>query len=413
MKKTIFIISALLVLATTICVIPGCNTEEKVDAPYTALIVTGQNNHNWEGSSGVLEEILQNSGLFSVDMAISPASGEDMTAYKPAFSDYDLVVLDYNGDPWPEETNTAFVDYVSQGGGVVVYHAADNAFPEWEEYNKIIGLGGWGNRDENSGPYVRWKDGEFTRDMSPGRGGSHGAQHAFRVTNRNTSHPITNGLPENWMHAKDELYSQLRGPAENMTVLSTAYADTAQGGTGEHEPILMTINYGQGRVFHTVLGHAGGGKGPYPAMQCVGFIVTLQRGAEWAATGDVTQEVPVEFPSFNVLSSWEKYRPLTFDELLECLDDYHKGDSRHCLQDLTNYLRAASSDQEKMSGYEQKLIKFIGSSATSDAINEVCREISLWGTEECIPALEKLMEDDDTKEMARFALERIKGEYSN
>lgn len=53
----------------------------------------------------------------------------------------------------------------------------------------------------------------------------------------------------------------------------------------------MAIRYGQGRVFHTTLGH------DVAAMQCVGFIVTLQRGAEWAATGRVTMPVPHDFPS--------------------------------------------------------------------------------------------------------------------
>jgi type 1 glutamine amidotransferase len=53
----------------------------------------------------------------------------------------------------------------------------------------------------------------------------------------------------------------------------------------------MTIHYGNGRVFHTTLGH------DPAAMQCVGFIVTFQRGVEWAATGKVTQEVPKDFPT--------------------------------------------------------------------------------------------------------------------
>ena len=43
-------------------------------------------------------------------------------------------------------------------------------------------------------------------------------------------------------------------------------------------------------MFHTVLGHA-----DY-SMNCVGFITTLQRGAEWAATGKVTIPVPKIFP---------------------------------------------------------------------------------------------------------------------
>ena len=411
MKKTKYIILSL-VLAISVVFLPGCQTEQSVDADYSALVVTGQNNHNWEASSPVLKEILENSGLFTVDIAKSPAKGEDMSGFAPEFSEYDVIVLDYNGDPWPETTKTAFVDYVSQGGGVVVYHAASNAFSDWKEYNQITGLGGWGDRTEKDGPYIRWKDGEFTKDMTPGRGGSHGAQHAFRVVNRVTDHPITKGLPTEWMHAQDELYSELRGPAENLTVLSTAYADTAKGGSGEHEPILMTINYGSGRVFHTVIGHAGV-PGSNPAMECVGFVVTLQRGTEWAATGNVTQAVPIEFPSFNLLSSWDKYRSYTVDELLECLNDFHQSDSRKCLQDLRNIFRQTASNPDELIKLEKDVIKFLESGASKDAINELCRDISQWGSEASLPVLEKLMKDDDTKEMARYAKERISGDFSN
>ena len=130
-------------------------------------------------------------------------------------------------------------------------------------------------------------------DPSPGKSGSHGKRHEFQIVTRNREHPITAGLPEKWMHAEDELYDRMRGPAKNVTVLATAYADPATKGSGEHEPMLMTIQYGKGRVFHTTLGHDA------KAMSCVGFIATLQRGAEWAATGKVTQKAPENFPTAN------------------------------------------------------------------------------------------------------------------
>ena len=93
------------------------------------------------------------------------------------------------------------------------------------------------------------------------------------------------------MHQGDELYARLRGPGKNMTVLATAYSDPANNGSGHDEPQLLVVNYGRGRVFHTTLGH------DVNAMSSVDFVVTLQRGTEWAATGRVTQKVPAAFPS--------------------------------------------------------------------------------------------------------------------
>ena len=55
---------------------------------------------------------IDNSGLFATDIATSPAKGEDMSSFSPDFNNYDVVVLDYNGDAWPEATNKAFIDYV-------------------------------------------------------------------------------------------------------------------------------------------------------------------------------------------------------------------------------------------------------------------------------------------------------------
>ncbi len=112
----------------------------------------------------------------------------------------------------------------------------------------------------------------------------------FQIVVRDREHPITKGLPEMFTHSADELYSKLRGPAKNLAILATALADPAKGGTGRDEPMLMTIAYGKGRVFHTVLGHAG------EQLKSVAFITTFQRGAEWAATGKVTQKVPADFP---------------------------------------------------------------------------------------------------------------------
>ncbi len=243
-----------------------------------------------------------------MDVAVSPAAGEDMSGFNVDFSKYKLVVLDYNGDPWSEQMNAAFLDFVKNGGGVVVYHAADNSFTDWKEYNEIIALGGWGGRNEKSGPYVYWKDGGLTRDETPGSGGSHGARHEYVMNRRDSEHPIVKGLPENWKHASDELYDRMRGPGNIDALLYTAYSSPETGGSGREEPLVFTVRYGKGRIFHTMLGHCGETLEDNPAMQCAGFQELLIRGSEWCARGEVTREVPADFPTATSVSLRPDYR---------------------------------------------------------------------------------------------------------
>lgn len=290
------------VLSLTLAMLLLCiGSSAMADEPkMKALIVDGQNNHgNWPQTTQMMKKYLEETGLFSVDVATTAPKGVD-ESYKPEFKKYDVVLSNYNGAAWPKETQAAFINYVKSGGGFVVVHAADNAFGNWKEYNEMIGLGGWGGRNEKSGPYVYYNDeGKIVRDSSKGRGGNHGPQHPFAIVVRDTEHPITKGMPKTWLHEKDELYDLLRGPANNMTVLATAYASKEKRGTGRHEPMLITITYGEGRIFHTPMGH-----GNY-SQECVGFIASIQRGAEWAATGKVTQEVPKDFPTIDKVSKRE------------------------------------------------------------------------------------------------------------
>jgi uncharacterized protein len=400
MKKIIsFAIALLLVIVS----FTGCTK----DSAYKTLIITGQNNHNWQASSPVLKQILDETGMFKCDILTTPAQGGDMSVFKPDFTKYRLVVLDYNGDSWSENTNKDFTKFVQDGGGVVVYHAADNSFPKWKEYNEMTGLGGWGDRNEKDGPYVYYKNDSLVTDATPGIGGTHGKRREFIVRTRQADHPIMQGLPARWFHATDELYSLLRGPAMNLQVLATAFADSAAGGgTMRDEPILMTITYGKGRIFHTVLGHADEGGGP--AMHCAGFIVTLQRGAEWAVTGNVTQKVPWDFPSAAGVVLRDDFKELTVDEAITGLASYTTGKSTKNLVCLQSYLRGLAEDLPGMTETEKKLDRLLeDKTATTDAKKLVLKELSWMGSQSSVDIIKKLSESTELKDEALYALARI------
>lgn len=295
-----------------------------VHAKLKALIIDGQNNHHvWPKSTIMMKQYLEETGLFEVEVRrtkftwngkreinflplANAGETEDLKKpkadpdFRPKFSNYAVVISNFGhaASDWPEDTRKALEDYMKNGGGFVSVHAADNSFPTWEEYNKMIGLGGWGKRNEKHGPYVYYdNDGKLVRDDSPGKAGAHGHQHNIPITLRVADHPITKGLPTKWLTAKDECYARLRGPAEKMTILATGQDQTKK--SSRHEPILMVIDYGKGRIFHTTLGHD-----DY-SFECVGFITTFTRGTEWAASGKVTIEVPKDFPTADKTSSRE------------------------------------------------------------------------------------------------------------
>jgi type 1 glutamine amidotransferase/HEAT repeat protein len=384
-------------------------------SPVKALIITGQNYHPWKMTSEALKQMLEDTGLFKADIAVSPPAKADMRAFRPDFSAYALVVLDYSGDDWPAATRKAFVSYVKNGGGVVVYHSANNTFPKWPDYNEIIGLAGWGERTDRAGPYIYWKDGRVVRDAGPGICGFHGPEHPFLVVNRDPGHPVTAGLPERWMHGSDELYGLLRGPARNLTVLATACFAPEQNGTGRHEPVLFTVTYGAGRIFHTVLGHARP-EGAQPALECVGFIVTFRRGAEWAATGKVTQKVPADFPATTREIStpedvrrWPGFRPPSLEAILKDLDSFAYSRNEDVLYRLREYILNNRGNEESRDACEDSLLAFIRSTSNPAARLAACREIRLIGSERSVPVLSPLLQQAETTDSARYALEKIPG----
>jgi type 1 glutamine amidotransferase len=291
-----------LVLLAGLAVTPTVRADD-TSKKIRVIIIDGQNNHNWRATTPWLKKVLEECGKFSVDVSSNLKAGDkpgevkETVPFPPDLTKYDVLLSNYNGAPWPKEFNNQVEELVKAGKlNLSIVHAANNAFGGWPEYNLMIGMG-W--RGSNFGERLTLdSEGKEVRvEKGKGPGAGHGRQHAFLVTVRDADHPITRGMPKEWLHAADELYHGMRGPIKHVKLLATAFSDKKSGGTGEHEPMIWTVEYGKGRIFHTPMGH------DLTGMRCVGFVITLQRGTEWAATGNTSIPIPSDFPTAEKTSS--------------------------------------------------------------------------------------------------------------
>jgi type 1 glutamine amidotransferase len=260
--------------------------------------------------------VLNKTGSYSIDKYFVRET-DDWKKLNYKFENYQLIISSRLGSNMPEKLRADFIKYIKDGGNLVVTHQGVGSFHDWPEFHKVIGLGWY---ESDSGEHIFWdeKTENFTRTpIFHGVGVGHGKQHEFVVTMRDSVHPISKDIPKKWVQSKDELYHGMRGPAQNVTIIATAYSDKNTWGSGDHEPIAWTTNYGKGRIFVTVLGHvmkeeftnAIKGINSYEnkneAIYSVGFQTLFARGAEWAATGKVTIGIPENFPSETESSSVE------------------------------------------------------------------------------------------------------------
>lgn len=270
------------------------------DRKLSAVIIDGVNNHDWAAGTRAIQSILEGTGRFSVDVSTFPKL--------PDFSKYDVVINNFNGGHlatgvrWPAEAERALETFVRNGGGLVVFHAANNAFLNWPAYNDMIGLG-WRVPTFGKGIAIG-REGQVTilpqgEGLAPG----HGPRHDFEVYTLAQDHPITRGLPAHWTHRSEQLTHGQHGPAEGLTILSYAFSEVSHQG----EPMDWVRQYGKGRVYTTMLGHTWKNEAN-PNLDDLPFQALLARGTEWAATGDVTLPADLGWkPLFDdkSLAGWE------------------------------------------------------------------------------------------------------------
>ncbi len=268
------------------------------------LIVDGFSNHDWRKTSAFINATLSRSGMFQVSITTSPHEPEDpeWAQWRPAFSDYDVVILNSNNIHrpelrWPRTVEQDLEEYVRAGGGLLVYHSANNAFPHWGEYDRMIGLG-W--RDKDRGVALQLNSNGEIRRIPAGEGErtSHGPRQDTIVI-RLGNHPITRGMPERWMTPDIEVYTYARGPAEQLTVLT--YGRHVP--TDAYWPLEWVVSYGRGRVYNSSFGHIWKSDVGIPErVLCLGFQTSLIRAAEWLATGEVSYAVPNDFPTEDAIA---------------------------------------------------------------------------------------------------------------
>jgi len=294
MKPFLFFV---LLLASTLVFAGEEITSGKADlSAINVLLIDGQGTHNWRETTPVLKRTLEETGLFDVTVKTAPAEWENTEDFQLDLTGVDVVLLNYCGKKWSVETCNTLLDFIANGGGLVLYHSANTAFPDWPEFQLLLGVTGWGGRTSKFGPYRFWNEerhGVKQADVT-GPTGTMGKMEEYVIEVNAPQHPIMKGISPQMKHGPDELYGNLRGKYENapvVMVLASALSLTEHGGTGRMEPVLATVRYGSGRVFQILYGHSSGN------IRSVAFLLPFLRGTQWAATGKVTIPVPEDVPT--------------------------------------------------------------------------------------------------------------------
>lgn len=261
------------IIPAAICMAAGLACAQPA-RPIQTLIITGQDKHPWREATPYLRGLLDQTGRFEVRVT-EEFRGATLETLLP----YDLVILVYSDEKlaiqkWSSQTRDALTSFVSSGRGLVIYHHSAASFQDWPEFGNLAGC--------------VWRTGES----------HHSPVHDYKVEIRDEQHPIMRGMPS-FMAKTDELYAGLKCETANpIHVLATGWDDHSlyvpkpreimPTGPSRDEPLLWTLNYGAGRVFATMLGN------DMRAVHTAGFISTFVRGAEWAATTNVTIPLPPE-----------------------------------------------------------------------------------------------------------------------
>ncbi|MCW9712852.1 ThuA domain-containing protein [Aliifodinibius salicampi] len=276
----------MITMALLFCITAGVAAQDH--SSIRTLVITGAapyGYHPWKNNIELIEPRLEAFGLDKPKYHIAKGL-EDWRKWEGDYHNFDAIVIIYYWSQAPEAELEKLDQYVRDGGALVVVHSALAGFWKQDIFDHWTGIA-YRERDSEYGHSLAF-DKEGKKMVLPpgkGKGSGHAPIDTFRIHTRDPGHPIMKDLPETWMQSEDELYYNLRGPNPNLQVLAVARAHD-----GTYAPQAWVRNHGEGRIFSLTPGHH------QPGASSVGFITLLARGIEWAATGDVTFEVPSNFP---------------------------------------------------------------------------------------------------------------------
>jgi hypothetical protein len=271
------------------------------------LIVDGFSNHNWQQNTLLLRGLLAATGKFTVDVSTMPPMGSKAwSAWRPRFGDYAVVIQTCNDigaaadakPSWPEAVKEDFVHYVRRGGGVYMYHSAENAFVGWKDYEAMVGLC-WRTAEYGTAIEISPSGGLIRVPPGTGRDTGHGPRGNVLVT-RLGDDPIHAGMPRTWLSPDLEVYYYARGPAKDVHVL--AYARDSEPGLGLLWPVEWTTSFGKGRVYVSTYGHVWKGDVQPDSLRDAAVQTIIPRAIQWLARRPVTWPVPKDFPTAEAVS---------------------------------------------------------------------------------------------------------------
>ena len=201
----------------------GASASKQGAGPIKTLIVGGGSSHDFNRWYKQAD-----SATLAKDGFATVTYTSNIPSVQPMLSQIDVLYLSNNQPMADPQLRQAIFDFVKNGKGIVLAHAATwYNHRDWPEYNRQL-VGGGARSHERYG--------------------------AFDVQITNTDHPITRNISEKTFNIKDELYRVNRdsaGAAIQVLAIATVPNTTTT------YPLLWVTRSDKGRIVCLTLGHDG------------------------------------------------------------------------------------------------------------------------------------------------------------